>query len=125
MRLIDADAIQYQLVYKEKFMQGTGTEELAAWKEDIDALPPVNLERRWIPCSERLPEGMNTVLVTCVREVKHKHKKKNISVKFAWCCSFWEKIGAEKTWTICGINQNDADKFKVVAWMPLPKPYRE
>lgn len=39
MRLIDADAIPYTMLYKENWLAGTGMEKQGAWKDDIDALP--------------------------------------------------------------------------------------
>lgn len=36
-RLIDADALDYTMLYKENWMRGTGVEAPAIWKSDIDA----------------------------------------------------------------------------------------
>ena len=36
MRLIDADALEYQMLYKENWLKGTGSEAQAIWKKDID-----------------------------------------------------------------------------------------
>ena len=52
MRLIDADAIPYTMLYKENWMRGTGCEKQGAWKSSIDAMPTIEAERReglWIP----------------------------------------------------------------------------
>jgi len=40
-RLIDADALNYTMLYKENWIAGTGTEAPAVWKKDIDAAPTV------------------------------------------------------------------------------------
>jgi hypothetical protein len=51
MRPIDADAIQYTMIYRENWMRGTGGEEQAAWKSTIDAMPTIEPERKkgkWI-----------------------------------------------------------------------------
>ena len=45
-RLIDADALNYTMLYKENWMSGTGVEAPAVWKKDIDASPTI------IPASE-------------------------------------------------------------------------
>lgn len=37
MRLIDADALEYQMLYRENWLKGTGSEAQAIWKEDIDS----------------------------------------------------------------------------------------
>lgn len=64
---------------------------------------------RWIPCSERYPEPDERVLVTD-----------------GYCCYVWD----------CMSNRADAyfwedescyyhNKYDVVAWMPIPEPYKE
>ena len=64
-------------------------------------------EKRWIPCSERLPEVNESVLATTVWD----------DVTIAW------RIGFDK-WFIHeeGINAITED---LRAWMPLPEPYQE
>lgn len=57
MRLIDADAIPYTMLYKENWLKGTGIEKQGAWKDDIDALPTalhvINCrECRWLKTNE-------------------------------------------------------------------------
>ena len=65
----------------------------------IKELPPAQLEQRWIPCSERLPESSNFYIVT----------RKGFSVGFIWYSVFhgWE-------WQ---------EEGQPIAWMPLPEPY--
>lgn len=57
---------------------------------------------RWIPVSERLPEELTTVLIT----------DKDGDVFLA---TFIEVINGCAEWTTDGI----------IAWMPLPEPYKE
>lgn len=45
MRLIDADAIPYTMLYKEDWLKGTGVEKLGVWKDTIDAMPTIEPER--------------------------------------------------------------------------------
>ena len=40
-RLIDADALNYTMLYKENWMRGTGVEAPAVWRKDIDAAPTI------------------------------------------------------------------------------------
>lgn len=42
MRLIDADALEYQMLYKENWLKGTGVEAPAVWKQDIDDAPTID-----------------------------------------------------------------------------------
>lgn len=60
----------------------------------------------WIPCSERLPEESGTYTVTAydgaTRRVTYAKYQKRLKR--------WELTGARAYW-------------RVVAWMPLPKPY--
>lgn len=44
MRLIDADAIPYTMLYKENWMGCTGIEEQGVWKGTIDAMPTIEPE---------------------------------------------------------------------------------
>ena len=70
---------------------------------------PIKIERRepimrWIPCSERLPNESITVLVT--------HKG---GVSTAWHNGrYWER----------GASTNHRKLQTVVAWMPMPEPYK-
>lgn len=41
MRLIDADAIPYTMLYKENRLKGTGVEKLGVWKDTIDTMPTI------------------------------------------------------------------------------------
>ncbi|MBR2895941.1 MAG: DUF551 domain-containing protein [Oscillospiraceae bacterium] len=57
-------------------------------------------EQRWIPCSERLPEESGNYLTsTCFSEVY---------------CDYW-----------CSYIEKWNRTEKILAWMPLPEPYRE
>ena len=59
---------------------------------------------KWIPVSERLPENSNTVLIT--------HRG---GVSFGWYNGrYWER----------GASTNHRPMQTVIAWMPLPEPYR-
>lgn len=40
-RLIDADALNYTMLYKENWMSGTGVEALAVWRKDIEDAPTI------------------------------------------------------------------------------------
>lgn len=81
----------------------------------VNELPPVTpQESRWIPVTERLPEEMFGCLVTVWdANPKTGEEFENILPEF---------VGYDgETW-------NGADgkpiAFEVVAWMPLPEPYK-
>ena len=68
---------------------------------------------KWIPCSERLPEGYGNYLVSIKGEEPD--------------------IGTinpkdERGWSLCdatGFYWASEKKLGVIAWMPLPEPYKE
>lgn len=67
-------------------------------------------ENGWIPVSERLPEECENVLT---------------SVKFTGCLGRYgtfKKIGYID---YCGNWRGDCIGGEVIAWMPLPEPYKE
>lgn len=87
---------------------GFCTESLA-----VDCIPSAKPAQQWIPCSERLPE----------------EKKKTY-----WICTDTE-AQCECRWTnnVYGFGESDRwgwsifdipQYSKVVAWMPLPEPYK-
>lgn len=46
MRLIDADALNYEMLYKENWIAGTGVEAPAVWKKDIESAPTIYPEQK-------------------------------------------------------------------------------
>ena len=76
----------------------------------------------WIPCTERLPEKSGRYLVT---------RGSNVF------SSLWNKLDIlnysdlmglkkEKIWWSGNVGKIDFEKCDhVIAWMPLPEPYRE
>ena len=62
-------------------------------------------EQQWIPCNERLPEDSSPVLIT--------HRG---GVSYGWYNGRYFERGA---------NTNHRKLQTVIAWMPLPEPYRE
>lgn len=65
-------------------------------------------ENGWIPVSEGLPEVSGTYQVTCMDGRIYR----STYAKFQCKLKRWELTGARAYW-------------KVTAWMPRPKPYKE
>ena len=76
------------------------------WMQRIEKMPKVG---EWIPCSERLPEDIKTVLVT-IEESKEP--------MLGW---YGNKFG----WRIVAAEFANIKDFTVLAWMPLPELYKE
>ena len=67
----------------------------------------------WIPCSERLPKEQDEYLVTWIPEYFPKKR----------FCEIVE-YSPEDGW-IGKIPQAPFGKYTIIAWRPLPQPYRE
>ena len=97
MRLIDADALK---PHDQLEPMGNGKYEYVevVYKNDIDDAPTIEAEPKWIPCSERLPEETGEYLTTTMYGDVF--------------CDYWQS---------CNFNRTEM----VIAWMPLPEPYKE
>ena len=83
----------------------------------IEDMPPVTPQPKaeWIPCSERLPDTDDKVL--CWYEYYHWSREKVLPEYGIGCY-------LRKTSAWFGEVANGKD-VKVIAWMPLPEPYKE
>ena len=90
----------------------------------IKALPSADAVQGWIPCSERLPSAEDCPMDCLVtRRSKYVGNYTDMAVAEAngtWTHEDWKAITIKGEATC--ISTRDAD---VIAWMPLPKPYRE
>lgn len=90
---------------------------LKAYRELLENLPSAQPEQRWAPVTERLPENDNEVLITVWdAEDDYVEVYKGFYQGHEWWtqwCHGCSKIKDEP----CGENI-------VIAWMPLPEPYR-
>ena len=73
----------------------------------ISALNCSEIPNNWIPCSERLPEESRKYLVTVFDGIG----KRTTSAPYHRRSKSWTLTGRMAYW-------------KVIAWMPLPKPYK-
>ena len=100
--LISRDAVKKIITMKP--YDWSNITERRAMLNEIDNLPSVEPEQRWILVTERLPEDGERVLIT--------HKG---GVSFGWYNgSYWER----------GAPTNHRPLETVTAWMPLPEQYR-
>lgn len=96
-RLIDADALTDDILKSAVMIDDRGIQtgyEIAI--ELIKRQPTIDAEPQWIPVSEKLPDALESVLVTST----HGH------VYISYIVHGEFEYGGE-----------------VIAWMPLPKPY--
>ena len=106
--VLDTDEIEDFAFFedgKEKYLHGIDANSVNG---EWIYLPfkPLEQEPRWISVKERLPKQSLGVLVWCPT-------RKNIY------CAYYE----EKQWWIFGAYWEKVTE-EVVAWMPLPKPYK-
>jgi len=82
----------------------------------IANLPPAQLESHWISVEERLPKQDEMVLITIIRKDERYNKIPFISIGYiSWNNTVW--------WCAHDGDCKSAN-VEVLAWMPLPEPYR-
>ena len=87
----------------------------AYYAEKIRQLPSAHPEPRWIPVTERLPESGIRYQVTFESgEVGYADFRNKIF--------FYDGSAKENVWETERYCEDDGE---VIAWMPLPEPYRE
>ena len=107
-RLIDANAL---IARCGSWYTEEGTEEgfIGTLKNILDMMPTIEPEQQWIPCSERLPEvdGEKYLVTDYCEQINR--KRIHISSCYVNREGFWSEVPLG---------------YKVIAWMPLPKPWR-
>lgn len=82
----------------------------------IDEIPSVEPEWKWIPVTEALPEDTEFVLLTIRRLDKSYNQTPFISVGYV----SWN----QSAWWCAHDGDCDAHNVEVLAWMPLPEPWK-
>lgn len=111
MRLIDADALIDEIEERKNangYRNVALISELNRLEGYIMRLPFAQPEQRWIPCTEALPEDCEDIIVTYVDD----EETRIIPVNYD-----------KGTWYDC-IFDTALNPIKVIAWMPLPEPWR-
>ena len=114
MRLIDADALIIDLM--DRGLEGIQTDDWAEIQQTVMEQATIEPEPKWTPVSERLPEEDDyKSCIECLDGAVW-YFTKNGTMGFGYYYK------STKEWSTTGDLKTDG---KVVAWMPLPEPYRE
>ena len=91
------------------------------WERDVIAIKILPSAQQWIPVSERLPEKSGRYLVT-----------RGLNA----CGALWNRVyfinysdlmglKSERIWWDGNVGKSDFERIDdVIAWMPLPKPWK-
>ena len=78
-------------------------------RKNLQELKLIGRQSEWIPVSERFPKNISTVIVQ-VKEIE--------KPTFGW-------YGSINGWRLSDKDYKGLTRFSVIAWMPLPEPYKE
>ena len=87
-------------------------------------LPSAQPELRWIPCSERLPEIKQHVLLSCYGRVIYGRmisKDGNGGYPVFEIC---DSVGEKRPIVLETTVHSEFTTSRIIAWMPLPEPYK-
>lgn len=130
----------------DSIFEDTADNRIGQWLNEVPSVQP---EQRWIPVTERLPENRVCVIV-CFREWRQYQKRYVYSIVVGWYARKHSVCENEfSDWEADCDYDEDEDEFyihegwyefttqgnadlmnwyinaEVVAWMPLPEPYKE
>ena len=103
------------------------------YDSDKAAIETVPSAPRWIPCKERLPKNTDPVNITWVNRKPEPYysdiKNKPFTATGHYCKGRWWWYSSVCQDYLDEYGENEMDKIdediEVLAWMPLPKPYKE
>lgn len=112
-KLIDEMTKEYK-----KYYAGTGKgEDFTIAMQMVMNQPKIG---EWIPCSERLPEKNDIYLITLKDSVTIKGSSRNSDCYITSVRCFNAR---RKKWN-SGL-ERDNPGMEIIAWKPLPEPYKE
>ncbi len=142
MRLIDADALMQEYARFVAPSKNSDSADVPTWNDAVSLLgsAPTIEERKWIPCSERLPERNMDCLFTVFEpscecdgtlfpeETRTvfgtvRHYPNGRFGKRSW--TWWEEDGMERTVFDEYSKEDWGLETFITAWRPLPEPYRK
>ena len=91
----------------ERYRKAVGTEQLVSGLEMAEEIIRKHMNDGWIPANERLPEEAGTYIINALTG------ERNIVTFAKWQNRYkrFDMTGARTYW-------------KIIAWCPLPEPYR-
>lgn len=116
--------------------EGIRNTTVVTWNDaivTIKSAPTIEPEPHWIPVTERLPEDLAEVIVTWINtdpEPYYDFVKDKPATAAAVCYKGdWYWYSSVTADVLAEYGRMESEKFddavKVIAWMPLPEPYKE
>ena len=98
----------------------------------LNDLPSAQLEQRWIPCSEQLPEDIRPVIVTWKNTAPASYYQYIVGKHFTGTACYkngqWYWYSSTTEDMLAEYGRYDSEEFdeaiECIAWMPLPGPWK-
>lgn len=124
-RLIDADRLKQDWLFRGY--------DSKPYRDVIDSQPIIEPERKWIPCSEWLPEEAYPVIVTWKNEDPASYYQYILGKHYVGVAHFkngkWYWYSSVTEDVLMEYGKYESEEFdeaiQPIAWMPLPEPYKE
>lgn len=118
--------------YKIQGQPDTYSKYNEGWSDAVDYIES-HIDEGWIPCSERLPRDLETVIVTWINRNPPSYykdiKDKPISdtaYRYDGRWYWWSSVGKDYVKEYGYYKLDRVDEYiDIVAWMPMPEPYKE
>ena len=90
----------------------------------INGVPSAQPEQRWIPCSERLPEIKQHVLLSCYGRVIYGRMISEDGNSGYPVFEICDSVGEKRPIVLETTVHSKFTTSRIIAWMPLPEPYK-